>query len=144
MNQAKTQAVINKLKKKGERITPARKGILEILSDTYQLLNVAEIYDALRKKGVVVNYSTVYRTLDNFSKHGLVEKLAIVDETKYKLLEQQAHFHHLICKKCHSTQPINYCPYDELQEVIKTQTKFLPVEHRLEIYGYCEACQKKK
>jgi len=143
MKQERVQAVINLLKDKGEKITPARKGILEVLAETDQLLNVAEIYEALRRKDILVNYSTVYRTLDHFLKHNLVEKLIITGEAKYKLVEHQQHIHHLICKECHSTQPIAYCLYDDLEEIIKAKTKFLPLEHRLEIYGFCEQCQKK-
>jgi Fe2+ or Zn2+ uptake regulation protein len=142
MDEKTVQAIVNMLKSRGEKITPARKGILEVLGSVDQLLNVAEIYEALRTKGVFVNYSTVYRTLDYFLKNNLVEKLVITGETKYKLIERQEHVHHLICKECHSTQPITYCPYDDLKNIIKAKTNFLPLEHRLEIYGYCEECQK--
>ncbi|HHU31093.1 MAG TPA: transcriptional repressor [Clostridia bacterium] len=137
------QAIVNTLKGRGEKITPARKGILEVLASTDQLLNVAEIYEALRTNGVFVNYSTVYRTLDYLSKNNLIEKLVVTGENKYKLLKHREHIHHLICKKCHSTQPFDYCPYDDLKDIIKAKTNFLPLEHRLEIYGYCEECQKK-
>ncbi|MGI6331422.1 MAG: Fur family transcriptional regulator [Zhaonellaceae bacterium] len=61
-------------------MTPARKGILEVLASADQLLNVAEIYEALRTKGVFVNYSTVYRTLDYLSKNNLIEKLVVTGE----------------------------------------------------------------
>ena len=135
--------IISMLRERGEKITPARKGVLEIMADTDQLLNVAEIYEVLRNKGIRVNYSTVYRTLDFFQKGNFVEKLEIMDETKYKLLGQHNHIHHLICKICHGTEPLNYCSYEELKKAIKAHTNFLPVEHRLEIYGYCEKCRKK-
>lgn len=143
MNQESVQAIISVLKDKGEKITPARKGILEVLAETDQLLSVAEIYEMLRVKEIFVNYSTVYRTLDLFLRYSLVEKLVISGEAKYKLVVHHQHIHHLICKECHSTQPITYCPYDDLKDIIKTKTNFLPLEHRLEIYGYCEDCQKK-
>lgn len=132
------------LKEKGEKLTLARKAIIDVLEASKQLLSVADIYDALRKRNVNVNYSTVYRNLDVLYKHQIVEKLIFAEEAKYKLNVSGEHLHHLICKSCQNTEILPYCPYHDLEKVIRSHTDFLPLEHKLEIYGYCSACQKTK
>lgn len=136
-------AITELLKSKGEKITPARKAILEVLGNSSQLLSVAEIYEELRNNKINVNYSTVYRNLDVLNKNNVVEKITFPEGTKYKLQVEGQHLHHLICKSCHQTQVLPYCPFQELEDIIRAKTNFLPLEHKFEIYGYCEDCRKK-
>lgn len=141
--QKRITAITNFLKSRGEKITPARKAILEVLGNTSQLLSVAEIYEKLRSQKVKVNYSTVYRNLDVLHKNQVVEKIAFPEGAKYQLTMTGQHTHHLICKSCHQTQILPYCPFQELETLIRTNTNFLPLEHKFEIYGYCADCRKK-
>ncbi|WP_227762174.1 Fur family transcriptional regulator [Zhaonella formicivorans] len=131
------------LRKKGEKVTPARMAILEVLSDCSCLLSVAEIYDRLREQNIKMNYSTVYRNLEVLCRNKITEKIAFPDGAKFKLFDEGKHTHHLICKSCHRTEILSYCPFEDVKKIIKSNTNFLPLEHKLEIYGYCEKCQKK-
>lgn len=131
------------LKEKELKLTPARKIMLEIfLAEEDKLLNALEIFDRLRGKNPGINFSTVYRNLEILVNAGVVEKVAFQSGAKYKLLQSNSHRHHLICTACHRTEPLPFCPLQELEEEVRRQSDFLPTEHRVEIYGICKDCRK--
>ncbi len=137
-----------KVKENGYKLTPARKSMLEsLLSASEHLITALELYDLIREKNKRVNFSTVYRNLEILVNIGLVQKLSFADSAKYQLqsLERaDSHYHHLICTGCHKTMPLPYCPLDDLEAKLQKNTGFLPLEHKIEIYGYCESCRHKK
>ncbi|MBP1744935.1 MAG: ferric uptake regulation protein, partial [Firmicutes bacterium] len=62
------------LKKFNIKITKARTAILEILENSTEALDAEEIHTVCSEKGVDLDFSTVYRTLDLFEGRGIVEK----------------------------------------------------------------------
>jgi len=131
------------IKEKGLKLTPARKIMLQIFTDSHnKLLNAAEIYDLVRKENAKINFSTVYRNLEILVENSLIEKVIYQEGTKYKLINHGAHHHLMICTLCHQTEPLPFCPFGELETYIKNDTDFLPTNHHVEIYGYCKKCRK--
>ncbi len=131
------------LKEKGYKFTNQRKTIIEIfLSSQKHLLTAAQIYDETRQKNLPLNYSTVYRNLETLLECGLVKRVSLQDGTASYEYNRHQHHHHLICLKCHDAEMIDYCPYEDINRYIQEHTTFYPVEHRFEIYGYCEKCRK--
>jgi len=132
------------IKVKGLKLTPARKEVLEIFTNSdYKLLNASEIFDLVRKNNPKTNFSTVYRNLEILLENEIIEKIFFNEETKYKLRNHEAHHHLMICTSCHKTKPLPFCPFGELETYIKNTTDFLPLKHHVEILGYCEKCREK-
>lgn len=135
------------LKEKGLKLTPARRGMLEIFANSdHKLLNAKQIFEQIRKNKNKTNFSTVYRNLDILTENEIIEKLSYNEETKYKLREKGSHHHLMICTICYKTKPLTFtfCPFGELETYIKNDTDFLPINHHVEIYGYCNKCRKKQ
>jgi len=131
------------MKERGLKLTPARRNMLEIFSSSdYKLLNAKQIFELIRKNRNKTNFSTVYRNLDILTENRIIEKLSYNEETKYKLREQGADHHLMICTQCHKTQPLPFCPFGELETFLKNDTDFLPTNHHVEIYGYCNNCRR--
>lgn len=142
-NHEQLNTLILTIKEKGLKLTPARKIMLQIFLDAdSKLLNAAEIYDLVRKEDTKINFSTVYRNLETLIENDLIEKVVYQDGTKYKLINQNPHHHLMICTLCHKTEPLPFCPFGELEAYIKNDTDFLPINHHVEIYGYCKKCRK--
>jgi len=136
--------IYHTIKEKGFKLTPARKDMLEIFADSEnKLLNAKQIYDLVRRKNKKTNFSTIYRNLEILTENEIIEKISYNEETKYKLREQGSHHHLMICTICHKTKPLPFCPFGELESYIKNDTDFLPINHHVEIYGYCNKCRKK-
>ena len=140
---AKQELIYAAIKERGFKLTPARKIIVSVfLGSEDRFLNAAEIYDQVRNQSPKINFSTVYRNLEILVESRLIEKLNFADGAKFKLQEPESHLHHMICKSCHKTAKLPYCPLGELEKILQEDTEFLPTEHRVEIYGYCKECRK--
>lgn len=135
--------LLHTIKEKGLKVTPARQIMLKIFLDAdSKLLAAAEIYDLVRKENSKINFSTVYRNLETLIENDLLEKVVYKDGIKYKLINQNPHHHLMICTLCHKTEPLPFCPFGELEAYIKSDTDFLPTNHHVEIFGYCQNCRK--
>ncbi len=137
-----TQLIKETLKLRGLKCTPARRAMMEVfLKLPGQLYKAQDIYDLLRRQGLHLNFSTVYRNLEHLVQTGLVEKFNLENTTQYILRDKSSHLHHMICTTCHKTQPLPYCPVGELEASLLKANGFLPTAHRIEIYGFCRECQ---
>lgn len=134
------------LKEQGYRITNQRKAIINaFINSKKHLLTAAEVHSIVNAEKDIMNFSTVYRNLEILLKVGLLKKI-ILDHgvNSYELNKDNNHHHHLICLICGEMESIDYCPIEEINNNIKKSSNFIPIDHRLEIYGYCEKCGKIK
>lgn len=135
----------DELRNNGLKLTPARKIMLEsLLCANDHLISALELFDQVRAKNKRINFSTVYRNLEVLIDCGMVQKLTFEGSAKYQLQGDNNHQHHLICTGCKKTEILPYCPLVSLEEAVKNNTDFLPMEHKVEIYGYCKECRSKK
>jgi Fe2+ or Zn2+ uptake regulation protein len=137
----KTQ-ILQKLKGQRLKLTPQRIVIIDVLVEHSSLHPGASlIFQEARKKTKRISLSTVYATLDEFSKLGIIKTLEFDRmENRY---EGNVETHiNLVCRGCKKI--IDYklpIPIDS-KEVAK-RTHFVVVDARLEYYGYCEKCRKR-
>lgn len=125
------------------KVTKPRIGILEILINNEDAVSVDYIYELCIKKGVAVDLSTVYRTMDILENNEIVDKINL-GEGKYNFkLKKDVHKHTLECSLCHKEVEIE-CPMVQIEQIIKNKTGFTLMEHELRIKGICEACKKQK
>ncbi|WP_213950557.1 Fur family transcriptional regulator [Tepidanaerobacter syntrophicus] len=131
------------LKKQKLKVTPQRKAIIQVLQNSNSVLSAQEIFAAVIDVMPNVNLSTVYRNIDVLLKKGVLCRITSEDDKiLYELRREKGHHHHIICKKCGASIPIDYCPMEDIEKELDKKG-FTPTEHRFEIYGYCEKCSKK-
>ncbi|KAB3537258.1 transcriptional repressor [Alkaliphilus pronyensis] len=131
-----------KLKRNGYKITKHRRAILNIFLESEEhLLTAAEIYNRIISEYNNINFSTVYRNLEAMTKANVVKRFNLDNGVNYYELNEGVHHHHLICLECGQTKITNYCPLKE-PKFLMIHDDFTPVDHKLEIYGYCKKCNK--
>ena len=131
--------LLQDLKETGFKITVPRKEILNILSSEPK--SAQEVFEVLKQKGFNPDLVTVYRTLELFTKLGLVRKTQFEDKiARFELLSNK-HHHHLVCIKCGSIEDaiINE---DLFIKQIKKQSNFKVERHALEFFGFCKNCKQ--
>lgn len=129
------------LKESGLKSTKQRIAILEILKKKELPLAAEDVYIELKRMNVPANLSTVYRTLETMSEHGLIQKFGLMDAGKaYYELFRVVHRHFLVCIGCKKMIPIQGCPLSEYEREIEAKTDYKISGHRLDIYGYCPEC----
>ena len=135
---------IEKLRDGGERITPIRTALIEILSKRQEPVTPAELLAALVKKGFNANKTTVYRQLEVLKRYTIVQEVRFTDCTKrFELVSESGHHHHLVCVHCSRIEDIIFPTDLELQErAIWKDNRFKVLQHSLEFFGICRRCQK--
>ena len=98
----------------------------------------------IREKNIPVSRATVYRTLNIMKELGFVEEVIKINNKTIYEISIKEHHDHLICTSCGKIIEFQSKNIEKLQEKICSNYNFLPKFHRLEIFGLCERCQKKK
>ncbi len=131
------------LKVKGYKITSQRRAVLEafIYLDKH-LLTAAEVYEYVSAKSNKINSSTVYRNLEILTDAGIISRSNLDNGVNYYELNLEGHHHHLICISCGAAEKTSFCPMEKIKLSLEESTDFQPIDHKLEIYGYCGRCKK--
>ena len=101
--------------------------------------------EILKKEGNVgYAISTIYRILATFEEMHFVEKSNFIgDGTVVYEWNKGSHTHYAICLQCHKKVALQVCPFENLH--LHGEAKdFVVTGHKLELYGYCKECEKKK
>ena len=139
------QAVAVRLRRLGQRLTPRRQHLLEILRSAAHPLTIHEILD--RGKGLAM--SSAYRNLTVLEQAGAVHRVITREDfARYELAEElTGHHHHLVCSSCGLVRDL---PSDvNVERLMKaataraTEEGFAPVTHRLDIVGLCSDCSRR-
>lgn len=137
-------AIMESLREVGYRLTPQRMLIVSIIHGVDGHISAEEIHAQVVKQYPYVDISTVYRTLQ------ILKKLRLVSETdlgggrvEYEFTQQAVH-HHLVCRQCGRTFPMD----DELMEPLRTSLLekhgFQADMEHFAIFGVCQRCARKE
>lgn len=124
------------------KITKARVNVLDILTECDHALTVEDIYELFKLRGLSIDLSTIYRTLEILEDRDIVDKFDLGDGKYNYVIKKGVHKHILQCSLCHKQIEID-CPMLQIEELIRCKTGFTLVEHELKIKGVCEECKKK-
>ena len=131
---------VKMLKENSFKITPQRLEVMRYLDDHRTHPTADQIYLDLKKKNPSLSKTTVYKSLEIFKEHGIIQTLTISgSELRYDF--KCTMHHHFLCKKCGKIIDINsYCPHIE---------KIRKEGHQIdEAHGYfkgiCNECLKKE
>ena len=129
---------------RGLSLTPARAGVVAILSQTPGPLGAYAIIEALtRRDNKPVAPPTVYRALDFLLEHGFVHRV----ESR-NAFARCAHFGHehrcllLTCETCGRSVEIEDAQVGAAVESAARAVGFMPKGRVVEMAGLCAACAK--
>lgn len=136
-----------KLAKNGYKNTVQRDEMfLALQKNAGEHLSPEELFDVLKAEGRHIGIATIYRTLQIFDSLDIVHKLDFDGGAyRYEIVDEKEshHHHHLICEKCDRVTEVHLDLLDSLEEVVENEYNFRITDHRVKIFGICEACVKK-
>jgi len=136
------ESIMKKMREKGLKLTPQRLAIIDILIEKNHLHPGARvIYDAAKRKTSGLSLSTVYFTLNELSRHGIIKTLEF-DKMENRYEGNITDHVNLVCKECHRIIDYKAPVFIDPREVTR-KVKFWVTDTRLEYYGYCEKCRKR-
>ena len=123
--------------------TEQRETILDVFLRSKRHLTVEELYDLVKHKDPTIGLTTVYRTMKLFSECNLARANHFEEgRVRYEQQHKTAHHDHMICQTCGETIEFVHPQIEKLQEKVAREYGFRITNHRMEIYGLCENCQK--
>ena len=125
------------LKRRGMRLTKARKKIIEILARSKKHLTPDEIYSILKKSCPSAGYATVYRTLRILTDEKVTRKRRFNERISvYELASENKHHDHIICLKCGLIKEFKENKIERLQEEIARRFGFEIEDHNWNCMDY--------
>lgn len=137
--------VKNLLKQKGFKSTRQRNTIADEFLLSREHVTAEELYRKISRKHSDIGFTTVYRTLKLLARSGFATERVFADNlTRYEPISPEEHHDHLICMACGDITEFSDPKMERLQEKIANDFGFQIVTHKMEFYGYCTACRRKR
>ena len=131
---------LHALREHGQRVTGARKAVLELLVAEHGPFTTEEIHARLAEGEC--DLVTVYRTVASLEEIDVVRRCDFGDGVyRYEFNHADHHHHHIICRQCRSVAVLDVCVADALERMAR-QLGYTQVTHALEVFGICPACQR--
>lgn len=132
---------IELLKQRGHKMTKARYEILHIISESEYPITAKNILQALKRKNMPTNKSTVYRELAFLVNQQIINPVEAEPQVIHYELNLPQHRHHLVCLGCKKIRGVNM--HDEFSgnhvDLPGTQG-FKITHHSLKFFGFCNSC----
>jgi Fe2+ or Zn2+ uptake regulation protein len=137
------ETIFKKLKESRLKLTSQRLAIIEVLMENTSLHPGASfIYQKAKKKVKGISLSTVYYTLNELTKQGIIKMLEF-DKMENRYEGNTFNHLNLVCIGCGSIQDFPKTLPISSKEVEK-KMGFRTYEMRFEYYGYCKECLRRK
>jgi Fur family ferric uptake transcriptional regulator len=131
-----------RLRERGERLTPQRLLVLDILRDAPGHLSAGTVLALALARYPYLNQATVYRTLTWLRDQGLATAVDLGNgHTEYEYCRAGEHHHHLVCERCRQTIELDDALVAPLAEAIRARLGFVPRLDHLAVFGLCRTCQ---
>jgi Fur family ferric uptake transcriptional regulator len=131
--------------KHGLKSSDKRSFIVNYFIEEDRHYTVEELYDEIRKIKPEIGYSTVYRALKLLVRCGLASECAFDEAAvRYEPAHQAQHHDHLVCRVCGRIIEFENDKIEKLQADVAKKYGFRVSAHRLQLYGECRKCRKRR
>ena len=136
---------LEKLRKRGFRLTPQREIVLSILHQMDSVASVEDIFEKVQSVSNAIDISTVYRTLDLLQDFNLVISVDLGDSHRvFKLVGVEKPHLHLVCESCDAVIGVDIQPAESFSATLLEKYGFQADLTRLNIPGLCKNCRENK
>lgn len=126
------------LKARGERVTQARRAVLDVLAQHHDHLTADEVADELLEAGV--HRATVYRALEIFAEAGIVTHRQLPAGATAYHLATASHLHGH-CLTCQQVIALPTDVFDAAGQELQSRYGFSFDANRSSLLGTCKSCQ---
>ena len=131
------------IREAGMRVTLARRAICGALAaseDAY--LTASEIQERVSERSGDIDSSTIYRTLDEFTRLGLIHHIHVGSNQQGLWHLTMDHSHQdLVCEGCGTTIIVPLEDVAPTHQMLQEKYGFTVKIHHYAIVGHCETCE---
>lgn len=140
MSQDWAEATLEGLRRRGRRSGPARTAVVELLARQDCCVTAQAIYDELRAAGRRVGLASVYRTLDQLSSDGYLQRIDLGDGTTRYEPVRADHHHHVVCDRCGKVEAFADERLERALHRVEDETGYRVATHDVVLRGSCADC----
>ena len=130
-----SNAIEEKCKKKGVRLTDQRRIIAKVMSESDNHPDVDELHKKVNKHDSKISIATVYRTVKLFEEAGILAKHDFKGtKARYEETTRDHHDHLIDVNTGEIIEFVNE-DIERLQKKVSEKLGYKLVDHRLELYG---------
>ena len=130
------------LRRRGGRITRARRALLELIERSTRPLGPRELQLLLASEGVRMDRVSVYRNLSALLELGLLHRV-VGSSAVRPCAEREERCHHaIVCSQCGSAREFHSGTLERALGEVRRATRYRVQGHVLELRGLCERCQR--
>jgi Fur family transcriptional regulator, ferric uptake regulator len=136
------EATIASLHAKGHRNGGARRAVIELLGRQDCCLTAQEIFDKLRAEGRRVGTASVYRSLEQLTRDGYVQRIDIgAGTSRFEPIHADGeHHHHLVCDDCGKVEAFADDELERALHKVESRTGYSVAGHDVVLRGACADC----
>ena len=135
------QAMLDKLKSRGSRLSSHRLALLRLLAASNGHPNAAQLYEELQKQFPTISVATVYKTLALLKEEGEVLEIELHSGSRYDGNKPFPH-PHLICSRCQKVIDGDDLHFiNHANQEIQERYNFRVDKSQIVFNGICRECQ---
>jgi Fur family transcriptional regulator, peroxide stress response regulator len=124
----------------GRALTPQRRAVLRVVSESAEHLTAGEIFEAARKGLPTISFATVYNSLKYLTGAGLVREINFGKGSSRYDRETSRH-DHAVCSACGRLTDFDLAETSQLMRAAARRSRFKPESIHLTLVGLCPDCQ---
>jgi Fur family ferric uptake transcriptional regulator len=138
------EVTAKRLRERGERVTPARLAVVEVLAGTEEHLSAEQIGERAEELRPGIHRATVYRALDALGELGLVTHVHLGRAgTTYHLAGDLVPLHlHLRCSECGTVVDVAGDILEPVRRKLQRELGFQLVPEQVALIGLCAECAR--
>jgi Fur family ferric uptake transcriptional regulator len=126
-----------------QRVTPARRILLQFLIDNYtQSLSLPEIQTHLQDRLPGINRSSIYRNLEMLKALSIIQEVRVPPRgRRYQFIFERPVHHFIICKACGKVIKGRRKFFEQVERALQTVHDFKKANLSVTFYGFCGRCR---
>ena len=132
---------LKRLQENGQRLTLARRAVVETVAASPRALTPLQIFDAARRRYGRLGLVSVYRTLELLEAMRLVQGVHELEGCQAFIAASADHAHLLVCQNCGRVVPFAGDDLRGLINSVSRKSGFQIEGHWLQLFGLCSNCQ---
>jgi Fur family ferric uptake transcriptional regulator len=124
----------------GQRTTPQRLLVAEVLGAARRQLTAEELWHRVRRRSPRLGRATVFRTVEALVDAGVARRFELDNHVYGYAACEPGHHHHLACSECGRVEEIDEGYVRPVALRVAAETGFVIDDARLDFYGRCAAC----
>jgi len=142
--QSRIDQMLSKLRDHDCRITPQRLAVLRVLAASEGHPTVEGIYERVRVQFPTTSLATIYKTVSLLKKMNEVLELGFADGSNRYDGNRPFPHPHVICTRCKKIIDPDLRSLKDMTKEVAEETGFEILSHRVDFFGICEECLKKR